>query len=363
MRNKPRIAVIGLKGLPAFGGAASVGEELISKLKNKFDFTVYAISTHAYEQNYNGVTQIIFKEKKVSGFSSFKYYLRSLFHSLLFGNYDLIHLHHSESGFITPLLRLKYKVVLTIHGIFLDKYDPKFNKFINYFFRFSEKLNMKFANKVVSVSLIDKKMVEEHYNRECLYIPNGVNIIKIEKKEKEFDFLFIAARIYEIKGLHLLLSAIKTYNIKGKLLVIGDLNQDENYKNKIITLSKGMNVIFIPLLKDKSILYDYMKKSKIFIFPSLFEAMSMTLLEVISHKIPVLASDIISVKSIFDESEITFFRANDINDLAAKILYCQSNFNILIKKAEKAYNKVSQEYTWDKISSKYNHIYSTLIGC
>ena len=29
---KPRIAVIGLKGLPAFGGAAAVGENIINQL-------------------------------------------------------------------------------------------------------------------------------------------------------------------------------------------------------------------------------------------------------------------------------------------------------------------------------------------
>jgi hypothetical protein len=31
--NKPRIAVIGLKGLPAFGGAATVGEKIYCTIK------------------------------------------------------------------------------------------------------------------------------------------------------------------------------------------------------------------------------------------------------------------------------------------------------------------------------------------
>ena len=43
---KKKIAVIGLKGLPAFGGAATVGENIIEQLKDKYEFTVYSTSSH-----------------------------------------------------------------------------------------------------------------------------------------------------------------------------------------------------------------------------------------------------------------------------------------------------------------------------
>lgn len=61
---KPRIAVIGLKGLPAFGGAATVGENIINQLKDKYDFTVYSVSSHTDLKTgeYNGYKQIVFKK-------------------------------------------------------------------------------------------------------------------------------------------------------------------------------------------------------------------------------------------------------------------------------------------------------------
>ena len=43
---KKDVAIIGLKGLPAFGGAATVGEKTIEQLKDKYNFTVYSIDTH-----------------------------------------------------------------------------------------------------------------------------------------------------------------------------------------------------------------------------------------------------------------------------------------------------------------------------
>ncbi|OQY75362.1 MAG: hypothetical protein B6D44_02135 [Ignavibacteriales bacterium UTCHB2] len=359
---KPKIAVIGLKGLPAFGGAASVGENIVYQLKDDFDFTVYSISTHTSQGGVlNGYTQIIFSQKKVNGFATFKYYLKSLFHSLFLAKYDLIHLHHSESGFITPFLRLKYKVVLTTHGALSNKYDPKFNKITNLFFRFSERINMIFANKIISVSKTDQQYFEVYYKRKCFYIPNGVTPFKIIDTEKEYDILFIAARIYEIKGLHILLEAVRKYNTYSRLLVIGDLNQDKTYQQKIKELSIGLNVEFLDLIKDRTLLSKYILKSKLFVFPSLFEAMSMTLLEIISHKVPVLSSDIESVKCLFSEKEITFFEVNNSDDLAEKLKFCNENQPLIFQKSDNAYNKVMQYYTWDKISINYRNIFNELI--
>ena len=46
---KKKIAVIGLKGLPAFGGTANGGENIIEQLSDKYYFTVYSILSHSSE--------------------------------------------------------------------------------------------------------------------------------------------------------------------------------------------------------------------------------------------------------------------------------------------------------------------------
>lgn len=362
---KPKIAVIGLKGLPAYGGAATVGEAIINELKDKYDFYIYSISTHTKKNNtHSGYYQIVFNEKKINGLATFKYYVKAMLHCIFIANYDLIHLHHSTTGFITPFLRLKYKVILTLHGIVADNFDPKFNKVTNIFFRISEKMNMIFANKIVSVSKSGKIFCEKNYNKFIEYIPNGVNNIKLQNTSstKSSCFIFIAARIYEIKGLHLLLQAIKKYNIAGKLIVIGDLDQQENYKNIILNMAEGLDVEFVPLIKDKDKLFEYVSKSKIFIFPSLHEAMSMTLLEVVSLKIPVLASDIEANKNIFTSDEVTFFKSGDYDDLANKLIYCLDNYDLIDEKTENAFNLVFNNYTWPKISEQYSKLFNRLLS-
>jgi poly(A) polymerase Pap1 len=40
----------------------------------------------------------------------------AVWHAVLWGDYNLIQLQNVESGFILPILRLKYQVVATCHG-------------------------------------------------------------------------------------------------------------------------------------------------------------------------------------------------------------------------------------------------------
>ena len=105
---KPRIAVIGLKGLPAFGGAATVGENIIEQLKDKYDFTVYAVSSHTDLKTgeYNGYKQIVFKKIPFKRLNTLYYYILSALHAVFLGKYDLVHLHHRDAAFIILSLKL-----------------------------------------------------------------------------------------------------------------------------------------------------------------------------------------------------------------------------------------------------------------
>lgn len=364
MRSKLKVAVIGLKGLPAYGGAATVGENLVNKLKNQYDFTVYSVASHTSKKtgDFNGYKQIVFKKVGSGGLNTLIYYLKSLMHCLTH-NYDLIHLHHAESGFITPFLKLKYNIIVTFHGIFRDTYtDPKFSNITNRFFRFSEKMNVKFANEVVSVSKPDAEYVESKYSTKVNYIPNGIDIVKLATGENKEEYIvFAAGRIYEIKGLHLLLTAMHQTGLNLKLLVIGDLDQNSNYKEEIVHLAKGLNVEFKGLITNKEQLFGYIAAAKYFVFPSLNEAMSMMLLEVVSLKVPVIASDIESNKAVFNGEELVFFESKNPASLAEKLLFAQKNEKQMKEVAMKAFDKVRIHYNWEAIAETYNELYKSVL--
>ena len=223
-------------------------------------------------------------------------------------------------------------------------------------------LNMKFSNKIVSVSRHDAQYCNEKYHRDIEFIPNGINLIKSVAKKQDDYILFAAGRIYELKGLHLILESLHELNYSGKLIVIGNIDLQPEYRIKILQLAKGLNVQFIGLIVEKEILMKWVQNAKLFIFPSTSEAMSMMLLEIVSQRTPVIASDISGNTAIFDNSEIVFFKSEDSHDLSEKIRYSLDNLSNLNERALLAYKRLETNYTWSIVSSKYKDLYLSLIN-
>jgi hypothetical protein len=114
-----KIAYMGIKGLPSKAGADRVVEAIFSRLdKEKHELTVYCSSrVVAPDTQVPGVRLIripVLKGKLLHAVSLFFF---SALHALCFGDYDLVHLHQAEGGVVIPLLRLRFKVIGTSHGL------------------------------------------------------------------------------------------------------------------------------------------------------------------------------------------------------------------------------------------------------
>ena len=363
MNQKHKIAVIGLKGLPAFGGAATVGENIIEYLKDEYEFTVYATSSHTDLKtgNFKNYRQIVFNKIPLKKLNLFYYFIISALHALLFKNYDLVHIHHRDAAFIIFILKLKYKVIITTHGSFF--YTDK-SKNYNWFFKINEKYFVKHADAVTCVSKIEEKLYNKRVGIKVNHIPNGINLIDTSTLPiiKYNNYIFFAAgRIIRSKGLHILLKVLHILNYQEKLIIVGDLFQASRYSNEIDKLSKGLNVVYLGLIKEKSLLYSYLNKSNLFIFPSEIEAMSMMLLEAASLKSPIICSDIQSNKDIFNSNEVLFFNSGNIDDLAEKLNYALTNPNKMFETAQRAFEKVNSNYNWEKIAMNYSKIYNSFL--
>lgn len=227
---------------------------------------------------------------------------------------------------------------------------------------------VKFADKVTCVSLNEKRLLKKIWRIEADYIPNGIknyenNHLKINEvsNEKLPYITFAAGRIIELKGLDILLKAIKSINNAPLLKIIGDLNHEKEYRIIIEELANGLNVEFVGLIKEKRILYQIIADSCFFIFPSRQEAMSMMLLEVAALRIPIIASDIIENKDVFNENEVLYFQNENTDSLRNKIIWALENKNKMKEHSEKAYQKLINEYSWNNISKKYAEIYNKYI--
>ena len=102
-----KIAYLGIKGLPARGGAERVVEAITQRLADRHEITVYCSRRYSDENSSVRGVRLV-RLPSLAGKYTFMTSLDFLaaWHALLYGDYDLIHLHNIEAGFILPLLRL-----------------------------------------------------------------------------------------------------------------------------------------------------------------------------------------------------------------------------------------------------------------
>ncbi len=115
---KNRIAIIGAKGFPAFGGASRANAQMLKRLNKKYNITVYTIDTH-HSDDYipKGFRIVKIKGLKIKRFNTFYYYIASALHCVFKSNYNLVHLNHLYSGYLGSISKIKYKVIVTARGV------------------------------------------------------------------------------------------------------------------------------------------------------------------------------------------------------------------------------------------------------
>ena len=85
------------------------------------------------------------------------------------------------------------------------------------------------------------------------------------------------------------------------------------------------------------------------------------LLEAASVRTPIICSDIPENKVIFDDQEVLYFKSEDREDLADNIEWAALNNDLMEEKAAKAYEKVLEVFTYEKISMAYQRLFNSLL--
>ncbi len=300
-------------------------------------------------------------ELPVMNISSFlrniSFFMMCLLYSLkllLVKKYDLIHIHDNLLYFLVPLLKLRYKVIVTIHGI--TGFHFYENKRLWFFFSTS----LRFATHLISVSVNDKKLLDQTF-KHVSYIPNGVDTglystfkVPVEKK---ITFL---GRIHEQKGLTYLLEAFTSFKKKYpsyQLVLIGKSQGPyyEALKNKF----DQKNIIWKGFISDRKEIFKLLASSEILIYPSLFEALPWpALLEGLGSGRPVIASDLEGMRTIFtDQKDLYLVPPHDAKSILTA-LETLLNDKKLISSLGKNGKKLVNTYSWDLISQQVQDLYN-----
>jgi len=174
-----KIAIIGIVGLPAnYGGFESFTEQLVQRLWNQFDITVYC-SKPAFREHPEsfGKTRLCYLPLKANGMQSIPYDMWSILDALRFADSLLI---LGVGGCtLLPLLRFfgcRKKIVVNIDGI--EWRRTKWSGLARWYLRLSERCAVRFADVVVGDNQVIVDYVKSTYHCDCSLIEYGADNVK-----------------------------------------------------------------------------------------------------------------------------------------------------------------------------------------
>lgn len=371
-----KIAYIGQKGIPAtFGGVDFHVEELSKRIVQR-GHKVYVYVRNWYTdrnlREYQGVKLIHTSTMRTKHLDTFMHSLTSSLHSI-FQDYDIIHYHALGPTIFSWLPKFfRGKVVVTVHG--LDWQRGKWGSFAKAFLKFTERTATYIPDKTIVVSKAQKEYFESKYGRECIYIPNGVNIPQakatsgIVKEKYDLngeDYLLWMGRLTPEKRVDWLIKVfreIKTKMPTLRLVIAGGSSATDEYVRGLEKLvGDDERIIFTGYVagQEKEELFS---NALLFVLPSYLEGLPIALLEAMSYRLPCLASDIPPHKEVISEGVDGFlFQSNNFSNLVEKLKDLLRSPNGRKYIGENAKRKVKREYNWDKVVRKTEEVYEEVL--
>lgn len=369
-----KIAMIGHKRIPSReGGIEIVVSELATRMvKLGHNVTAYnrksehiAGKEHSISSDMNeweGVKLIWVPTPNSSKLNAIVY---SFFATMkaVFKGYDVIHFHAEGPSSMVPLAKLfGKKCIVTIHG--LDWQRSKWGGFATKFLRFGEKSAAKYADEVIVLSQNVKEYFKNTYNRDTVFIPNGISpaekresdIIKDKYNLSEDDYILFLGRLVPEKGIHYLIEAYKNIDTDKKLVIAGGSSHTSEYEEELKQSAKDdKNIIFTGFVEGKE-LEELYSNAYIYCLPSDLEGMPISLLEAMSYGNCCLTSDIDECTEVCEDKAV-YFKKSDIKDLQDKLTYLLSNEEVVNKLKNTAEDFILSKYNWDKVCEQTINLY------
>ncbi len=350
--------------MPEFGlaGAEIMCENLLIALQ-KLGHEVIAVSLYDYHSAIteriedNGIRIIYLNKKTGIDISIYK----KIFNILRQEKPDVVHTHRYLMEYVIPIAKVVgiKKLVHTVHSIATKEQSLRRRRLSAFFYKRCRVIPVALSNE------IKKTIVQEYKLREnnIPVIFNGENLDHFQEKNDysiadEFR-VYHVGRFQPVKNQETIVKAIKELRCEGIPVVgilIGDNKNDYGEKIRSQISELGANK-YILLPGTTSNISQELRKADIFILPSLFEGMPMTLIEAMASGLPIIASKVGGIPDMLKNGESAILINNPDEELAAsiKLLYEKRDLREIIGRNAR---KNSVLFSSDTMAKAYVDVYS-----
>lgn len=286
-----------------------------------------------------------------------------------------------HTQYITPFfVPCAIKIVTIVHDISFNFFG-QFIKFSDLFFlKVLIPLSLKRADKIIGVSEFTRNEIIKYYKvnpNKVAYIYNAVGD-EFLKPMDSFEHLDLVREKYKLpekfilymgtlqprKNIPHLIEAfarIKDRLDGTKLVICGNRsghNFDQRIDEAILNNKLETEVVF-PGFIDEQDKVAVFALAHVFVFPSLYEGFGIPPLEAMSQNVPVVCSNIPSLKEVAGEGAL-FFDVTSLDDLSKKLYDISMNSDLRSKLIQTGKARISF-FSWEKSAQKMLAIYENMM--
>ncbi|MBU2472445.1 glycosyltransferase family 4 protein [Patescibacteria group bacterium] len=365
-----------------WGGAAKYVYDLSTNLIDEFDV---AVAAGGQGQFYKKIKQTNIPYYQITNFQRTINPLKDLFAffeilGLIFQlKPNIIHVNSSKAGGVVGAAGQIYRffshqkinLIFTAHGWAFNEDRTSWQ--IN-LIKFFSKITALFYDKIICVSKYDYQMALKHKitpKRKLITIHNGIdlkNISFLSKKEAQKKLIgrespLLIGTIAEWtknKGLIYLIKATQTLKLKEKEFDVILIGSGENPdKEKMYDYDKKYNLDNVRLIEFIPNAVKYFKAFDIFVLPSLKEGLPYTIIEAMAAQIPIITTNVGGIPEMIENNiNGILIKSKNPDLIGEKITYLINNPEKAQVMAQKAKQKVEQEFSLDKMILKTKRIYT-----
>ncbi len=369
-----RIAMIGSRGIPAaLSGVERVVEELTVELTALgHEVLVYARPWYLRRRvrgRWDGPGRVITTPGLSGKHTDAITHTATAMWDVLRRKVDVVHVHCAGPallGFIPAAASVP--IAFTVHAPEWDR--ARWSRLGRAALRAGLNCGMRLASAVSAVSLNLRDFLVDAYDREVVYIPNGVRPATIRRADlpeagskasliarwgiKPEGYCLYVGRIVPEKRLDLLIRTWREMQIAVPLVVVGDGGQEPAYEVECRRQANG-SVRFLGACFGE-VLDELYAGAAVVVQPSELEGMSLVMLEAASHGRCVVARDMPAGRDALGEAMVTF-GGDSVEALGRAVLKCLNNPTLRKRVGEAARRRVTERFSWSAIARKYERLY------
>ena len=176
----------------------------------------------------------------------------------------------------------------------------------------------------------------------------------------EFDFIFIG-RLHVIKKVNEVLKGFLVLKNKGfnfKACIVGDGDEFDSIKKDIINYKLKDKVYLVGYQKN---VYQYLKKSKIFVMASVMEGLPVSLMEAMSCEKLVITSNVGNIPYLVEHNKNgLLFKNGDYTSLQKLMVDAFTNYSKYNKVRKEARKTIINNHSYIAVNSKWDGIIESI---